>query len=98
MFGVEYDKDSEDIIISSMKNIKPLLHKVLGSKSCMLKIHKEEASNTSMRKYKQVCMPHMVIAECVPYIELPGILNLDTVTSVRVQDKNGTFLSANRSL
>ena len=65
MFSVEYNKESEAIIIVSMKNIKSLLCNVLGSKPFMLKTPKEEVSNASMRKYKQVCMTHMAMAKCI---------------------------------
>ena len=52
MIGVEYSKASEEIIIVLAKNIKPLLHKVLGIKPFMLRLPEEEASNASMRKHK----------------------------------------------
>ena len=64
----------------------------------MLKIPKDEASNASMRKYKQICMTHLVMAKCVSSIELAGILDLETVPLVRVQDKNSNFLPINMSL
>ena len=59
IFGVEYNKLSGEIIIASTKNIKLLLWKVLGIKSFMLRIHKEEESSALMKKYKQICMTHL---------------------------------------
>ena len=81
-----------------MKNIKPLLHKVLGSKSFILKIPKEGVSNASMRKYKQIYMTHLTMAKCAPSIKLAEILDIDTMTSVRVQDQNRNFVPINMSL
>ena len=44
MSGVEYNKESKDIIFAAMKNCKPLV-----------KIPKENTYNGLVRKYKQVC-------------------------------------------
>ena len=65
MFGVEYNKLSEEIILASLKNIRTLLREYLGIKSFMLRIPKYETSSASMGKYKQICMTHLAMAECV---------------------------------
>ena len=43
-------------------------------------------------------MTYLAMTECILSIELPGILDLDIVTPVRVQDKNGTISPADMSL
>ena len=91
MLGIEYNRMSGKIIITSVKNIKLLLWKVLGIKSFMLRIPKDEASRASMMKYKQIYMTHLAMGKCISSTELAGIMGLDTVTSVRVLDKNGNF-------
>ena len=58
----------------------------------MLKIPKEETSNASIRKYKQIYTTHLLMAECISSIELAGIMDIDIVTLVRVQDQNGNFV------
>ena len=64
----------------------------------MLRIAKDKASSTSMRKYKQICMTHLAMAKCVSSIKLAGITDLETVVSVRVLDENGNYVPIEVSL
>ena len=59
IFGVEYNKESKEIIFAAMVNFKPLICKVLGNKTFPIKTLKENASNGLMMKYKQVCDTHL---------------------------------------
>ena len=61
MFGVDYSKLSEEIILVSLKNTKPLLRKYLDIKSFILRIPEDEVSSASMREYKQICVTHMAM-------------------------------------
>ena len=48
-------------------------------------VPEEDASTATMRKYKQVLQTHLALTECVSFIELVGITDLDLVSKVRVR-------------
>ena len=48
-------------------------------------VPEEDASTATMRKYKQVLQNHLALAECISFIELIGITDLETVLEVRVK-------------
>ena len=98
MFGIEYNKEYEELMIASMKHFKLLVRKVLGTKTFLLRFSKEEAFNRSTRKYKQVCNTHLALYECVFSIKLPMVLDLDSELDVRVTHKNGKPLKVVMSL
>ena len=54
--------------------------------------------NGSTRNYKQICNTHLALCEYVSLIKLPGILELDSESGVRITDENGKILKAVMSL
>ena len=48
-------------------------------------VPEEDASTATMRKYKQVLLTHLALVECVSFIELIGIMDLETVAEMRVK-------------
>ena len=85
MFGIEYNAESEEWILKSKQNFKNIFRE-FGSKTSFLQMFpKEDASTSTMRKNRQVLQTHLALTECVSFIELVGITDLDLVSKVRVK-------------
>ena len=86
---MEYNAEAEPWIIKLKQNFRNDFRKYGGQKSFLQVVPEEDASTAMMRKYKQVLQIHLALAECVSFIELSGITDLETVAEVRMKNDNG---------
>ena len=89
MFSIEYNVDSKEWIFKAVKPFKKLLHKYCSRKSSLQIVPEEDASTRTMGKYKQVINTHLSLSECVSYIELLGIMDLDLESEVKIKNEEG---------
>ena len=83
---MEYNEEAEEWIIKTKQNFKNIFHKFGGRKSFLQMVPEEDTSTATMGKYKHVLQSHLALTECVSFIELIGITDLDLVEEVRVKN------------
>jgi len=89
IYSIEYNMEAEPLILLARPLFKILLHKTLGEKTSMLMVPNKNASTATMRRYRQILQTHLAMLECVSYIELIGIKNLDLELEVSFRNDDG---------
>ena len=59
----------------------------------MLVVPGENASTATMRRYRQILQTHLAMSECVSYIELIGIEDLDQESEVSLKNDDGIMVT-----
>ena len=92
-YSIEYNVKAEPLILMARTPLKILLHKTLGEKTFTLMVPNENASTATMRRYRQILQTHLAMSECVSYIELIGIEDLDQESEVSLKNDDGIMVT-----
>jgi len=93
IYSIGYNMEAEPLILMARSLFEILLRKTLGEKTFTLMVLNENASTATMRRYRQILQTKLAMLECVSYIELIGIEDLDLESEVSLKNDDGIMVT-----